>query len=219
MTEPPRPPRRDQPLGLGEVYDIVERRRRRRTRNRAVVAPATAVGAVGLAGLLVVAIQAGGTPGAAPAAPPGGPSAALATAPTPPTSLSPPVPTVAPAPTAPATTAPPFDPAWLDADYLPSLADSVFGRPAAEQDRLLGEATVLAHAWGVSLYPTAKAVVAKADGLGTPLNATDPHGADKLISRFEGAGYTEEYAAELARAWNTDPRSAEIVGALVIEVR
>lgn len=206
MTEPPR---HVQPLPLTDVYDIVERRRRRRTRNRAVVAPAAAVGAAGLAGLLVVVIQSGGTPAAAP---PAAPPAALASSP------SPPVPTVALVPTAPPTPAPPFRRAWLQADLLPELADALFDRPETEQEQLLDQASDLAGAWGVPMYPTAKAVVTKADVLGTPLNTSDPHGADKLISRFEGAGYTDEYAAELARAWDTDPRSAEIMGALVLDV-
>jgi hypothetical protein len=210
MTEPDR--RAHEPLPLRDVYDIVERRRRQRTRNRALIAPAAAVGAAGLAGLLVVAIQSGGSPGA----PAASPQATVATAPTtdPTTEL---VPTTGPTPTPRAKTAPPFDAGWLQPDLLPGLANSMFDGPEAQQTRLLDEATALADAWQVPMYPVAKAVVTKADLLDTPLNSTDPHGADKLIRKFESSGYTADYAAELARAWDTDPRSAEIVGGLVIE--
>ena len=200
MTDPRRP------LPLQDVYAIVESRRRRRARVRAIATPAAAVGAAGVAALVVVAIQAGG---GAPATPAAAPPAALATSPT-----TPPRPTT---PATPATTAPPFDEGWLHEGYLPGLANSVFDRPDAEQAQLLAEADTLAGAWGVPLYPAAKAVVAKADTLGTRIDPADRHGADKLISRFEAAGYTEDYAKQLARAWNTDPRTAEIVGSLVIE--
>jgi hypothetical protein len=204
MTDPRRP------LPLPDVYAIVEHRRRQRARRRAIVAPAAAVGAAGVAALVVVVIQAGGTPPAPAAAPP----AALATSPTAPTTAPTTVPTT---PAAARATAPPFDRSWLDPDLLPGLANSLFDRPDAEQTRLLDEAGTLASTWGVPMYPAAKAVVAKADALGTRIDPTDRNGADKLINRFEAAGYTEDYAVELARAWDTDPRSAEIVGALVIE--
>lgn len=37
------------------------------------------------------------------------------------------------------------------------------------------------------------------------------------MSRFEEAGYADDYASEHAEAWNTDSRTAKIVGALVID--
>jgi hypothetical protein len=198
MTDPGRP------LPLQDVYAIVEQRRRQRARRRAVIAPAAAVGAAGVAALVVVVIQAGGGP----LTPAAGHPVPLATSPV----------TTAPSattPAAPRTTAPPFDEGWLDPAFLPDLAGSVFDR--TDSTRLLDEASTLSAAWGVPMYPTAKAVVAKADALGVRIDPTDRNGAQKLINRFEAAGYTEEYAQELARAWDTDPRSAEIVGALVIE--
>jgi hypothetical protein len=208
MTDPGRP------LPLQDVYAIVERRRRRRARTRAIVAPAAAVGAAGVAALVVVAVQAGGNQPAPAGAPPAALATSPATATTEPTTGAP---TPAPRTTTPRPTAPPFSPGWLSADLLPGLASSLFDRPDAEQTRLLDEAATLASAWGVPMYPAAKAVVAKADALGTRIDPTDRTGAEKLINRFEAAGYTEDYAAELARAWDTDPRTAEIVGALVLE--
>jgi hypothetical protein len=205
MTDPRRP------LPLQDVYAIVEQRRRQRARRRAIVAPAAAVGAAGAAALVVVVIQAGGTPPAPAAAPP----AALATSPHMPATQ--PTTGASSNPARPTTTAPPFDESWLDPDLLPGLANSLFDRSDAEQTRLLAEASTLASTWGVPMYPAAKAVVAKADALGARIDPADRNGADKLINRFEAAGYTEDYAVELAGAWDTDPRTAEIVGALVIE--
>jgi hypothetical protein len=203
MTDPRRP------LPLQDVYAIVEHRRRQRARRRAIVAPAAAVGAAGVAALVVVVIQSGGNPPTPAAAPP-------ATLTTSPTTAPAPI-TTDPPPAAPRTTAPPFDESWLSADYLPGLANSLFEQPDTEQTRLLDEASTLASTWGVPMYPAAKAVVVKADAVGTRIDPTDRKGADKLINRFEAAGYTEDYAVELAKAWDTDPRTAEIVGALVIE--
>jgi hypothetical protein len=208
MTDPNRP------LPLQDVYAIVERRRRQRARNRAIVAPAAAVGAAGLAGLLVVAIQTGATPAAPAAAPP---SLSSSPSPSPSAALAAP-PTGAPATTPPVSrTAPPFDPDWLRPDLLPGLASALFDRPDAEQAQLLSDAADLSAAWEVPFYPTAKAVVTKADLMGATVSSADPRGADKLISRYRAAGYTDEYAAELAAAWDTDPRSAEIVGGLVVQ--
>jgi hypothetical protein len=207
MTDPRRP------LPLPDVYAIVESRRRRRAKVRAIATPAAAVGAAGVAALVVVAIQTGaGTPAAPAASPP----AALATSPTMP-ATTPATTLPEPTPAAPTTAAPPFDAGWLHADFLPGLAGSVFNRPDAEQAQLLDQADTLARAWGVPMYPAAKAVVAKADTTGTRIDPTDRRGADKLINRFQAAGYSEDYAKQLARAWNTDPRTAEIVGALVID--
>jgi hypothetical protein len=201
MTDPGRP------LPLADVYAIVEQRRRQRARRRAIVAPAAAVGAAGVAALVVVVIQTGGGP----VAPAGAPTVPLATSPTTTSATTAPRPT----PVAPRTTAPPFDEGWLDPDLLPGLAASLFDRK--DSTRLLDEAGTLSSAWGVPMYPTAKAVVAKADALDVRIDPTDRNGAQKLINRFEAAGYTEEYAEELAEAWDTDLRSAEVVGALVIE--
>jgi hypothetical protein len=109
--------------------------------------------------------------------------------------------------------------AVLDGDgaELCSVVDDITIVAGLDEAQLLDQADTLARAWGVPMYPAAKAVVAKADTTGTRIDPTDRRGADKLINRFQAAGYSEDYAKQLARAWNTDPRTAEIVGALVID--
>lgn len=199
MTQEPLPP-----LSLPEVLEIVERRRRRRARVRSVGGPVLAVGAAGMAGLIVVTLQSG----AARVEPAAQPPAAAPTS----VSAGPP----AQPSTAPPAEPPPFAPGYLDPDFLTELADTLFtGGPEDQAD--LDAAYRLATAWGIEPSPAAKAVVVKAELSGTAIDPTDPRGADELISRFEEAGYTDQDAAELAAAWGTDTRTAEIIGALVIE--
>jgi hypothetical protein len=60
-------------------------------------------------------------------------------------------------------------------------------------------------------------VAAKAGLTGADIDPRDPDGDEELVSRFEQAGYSDEYADQLAEAWATDSRTAKIIGALVIE--
>ncbi len=195
---------RNRPLPLSEVLEIVERRRRQRARTGAIAGSALAVGAAGMAGLIVVGLQAGPS-GVTPAAPPPAPALVTATPTTAPTTA--PVPAALP---------PPFD-SYRDPDFLANLADAYPQFPEPDQDRILGDAAELAEVWGLEHYPAAKAVAVKAEGTGTGIDPGDPRNADELVGRFERAGYTERDADELARAWATDPRTAKIVGALVLE--
>lgn len=184
------------PLPLQDVLEIVERRRRRRARVQTAAGSALAVAGAGVAGLIVVVLQSG------------------------PADL---VPAAAPVPTLPTVAAlsagpPPFDPGYLQPDYLGQLADSLFASASeAQAQRSVDDAATMAAAWDIELYPASKAVLAKAALTGTAVDPADPTGDDELVSRFEEAGYTDADAAELAAAWGTDTRTAKIVGALVAE--
>ncbi len=199
MSEHRRP---DRPLPLDEVLGIVERRRRRRARTRAVAAPALSVAAVGVAGLVVVALQSGSDapPALTPAALP--PSPTVSARPVPPTTSAPPAGPVLP-----------VDPGWLEADFLPVVAEYAVG-----DARLAADAEELARTWGIPEGPGAGAIVVKADWNAVPIDPTDPTGDDALADRFAEAGYTAASAAELARAWDTDTRTAEVMGGLLVEM-
>jgi hypothetical protein len=113
---------------------------------------------------------------------------------------------------------PPFDPGYLEPGYVERLADSILtGGSDPEHNRRVDDALALADAWGLQSYPAAKAVAAKAGLTGTDIDPRDPDGDEELVSRFEEAGYTDEYADQLAAAWATDRRTAKIIGALVID--
>lgn len=203
-------PRR--PLPLSAVLDIVERRRRRRSRVQTVAGSALGVAAAGIAGVIVVTLRPDPAEVPAAARPPVTSSAPAAA---PPAVAAPSGRLPAdPSPGAP----PPFDPAYLEPGYVEGLADSILtGGSDPEQARRVADAQALADAWGLELYPAAKAVAAKAGLTGVDIDPRDPDGDEELVSRFEQAGYTDEYAAELAAAWSTDSRTAKIVGALVVE--
>lgn len=195
------------PLPLEDVLGIVERRRRRRARVQGAVAPALSVAAVGVAGLVVVAVQAG-PDRAVPAAP------GVSDLPVPPP--------VAAAPPATPTTrpgAPPVDPGFLRPDFLPALALTLTqsATSVGEPDRALTDAEDLARVWGLGLDPAAKAVVAKAGLTGVPVDPRDAQGDDVLADRFAEAGFTSADAAALAEVWRTDPRTAAVVGGLLVE--
>jgi hypothetical protein len=194
MNDPQRP------LPLSDVLDIVERRRRRRVRAQRAAGSTLGIAAAGIAGLIVVTLQSDRD--AVPAAQ--HPPAASATAtPTP----------DPPAPSAP----PPLDPVYGTPDYLTSVADSVVTGSGSRHDRQLVDADALADAWGVDLYPDAKAIVGKADVVGFDIDPRDPDGDEELVSRFERAGLTDEDAAELAQTWTVDPRTARLFAALLLD--
>lgn len=179
------------PLPLSAVLEIVERRRRRRSKAQTLAGSALGVAAAGIAGLIVVTLR---SEPAVPVAGPRPPAVSSAAAP------------------------PPFDPAYLSGDYLTGLADSILtGGTDPQHVRQVHDAYALSEAWGLELYPAAKAVAAKAALTGTVIDPRNPEGDDELVSRFEEAGYTDDYAADLAEAWMTDSRTAKIVGALVID--
>ncbi len=193
--------RADRPLPLEEVLGIVERRRRRRARTRAVAAPALSVAAVAAAGLVVAALQAGSgaPPALTPAAAPPGPAVSARPGPT---STS----------AAPTGSAPPIDPVWLSPDFLPSTAAYV-----DDDAQLAADADELARTWGIADDAGAATIVAKADWNAVPIDPADPGGDDDLADRFARAGYTAATAADLARAWGTDVRTAEVLGGLLVE--
>jgi hypothetical protein len=191
---------RQQPLPLSDVLDIVERRRQRRARARSVAGSTFGVAAAGIAGLIVVTLQSDRD--AVPAGPrPPAASAVATPTPDPPTSSAP----------------PPLDPVYLTPGYLTSVADSVVTGTGHQHARQIADAQALADAWGLALYPDAKAVVGKADVVGDDIDPRDPRGDEELVSRFEQAGLTDDDAAELARAWTVDDRTAKIFAALLIE--
>lgn len=201
MNDPQRP------LPLSAVLDIVERRRRRRSRVQAVAGSALGVAAAGIAGVIVVTLRP--DPAEVPSAAARPPATSSASAAAPPGHL----------PAGPSRAAPPpFDPAYLEPGYVERLADSILtGGSDPEHVRRVEDAYALADAWGLEVYPAAKAVAAKAGLTGTDIDPRDPDGDEELVSRFEEAGYTDEYADQLAEAWATDSRTAKIIGALVIE--
>lgn len=193
------------PLPLDDVLRIVERRRRRRARVRDAAGPVLSVAAVGVAGLVVVVLQSGPAEDArTPAAPP------ISVLPTdaPPADGSPP-----------GDGSPSFDPAYLEPGFLPALADFLFSGSADddEADRRLSDAEELSRAWGLDLYPAAKAVVAKAALTGVSVDPADRSGDDVLVDGFAAAGFTDADAEELATAWRTDERTARVVGGLLVE--
>ena len=59
--------------------------------------------------------------------------------------------------------------------------------------------------------------MAKAGLTGTVIDPADPLGDDRLVRQFTDAGYTVDDAAELAAAWGTDVRTAQVFGALLIQ--
>ena len=190
------------PLPLDDVLRIVERRRRRRARVRDAAGPALSVAAVGVAGLVVVALQSGSAEEAlTPAAPP---ISALPTAGATPTTGDGP---------------PSFAPGYLEPGFLPALADFLFSAAEDEDDvdRRSSDAEELSRAWGLELNPAAKAVVAKAELTGVPVDPADRSGDDALVDRFAEAGFTDADADELAAAWRTDERTARVVGGLLVE--
>lgn len=185
------------PLPLEDVLGIVERRRRRRARVQATVGPVLSVAAVGVAGLVVVAVQAG--PGREEPAPLTPAAPGIST-----------LPEVAPGPA--------LEPAYLTADFLPGLV-TLLDYDAEDEDdvaRVYADATELARVWELEPYPGAKAVLAKAAVGGVPVDPADPQGDEAMADRFTGAGFTEADAEELARAWETDPRTARIVGGVLV---
>ncbi len=194
-------------LPLSDVLDIVERRRRRRSRVQAVAGSALGVVAAGIAGVIVVTLRP--EPAEVPSAVSRPPATSSASAAAPPGRM-----TAGPSRAAP----PPFDPAYLEPGYVEGLADSILtGGSNPEHVRRVEDAYALADAWGLEVYPAAKAVAAKAGLTGADIDPRDPEGDEELVRRFEQAGYTDEYADQLAEAWSTDSRTAKIVGALVIE--
>lgn len=194
MNDPQRP------LPLSDVLDIVERRRRRRARAQTAAGSTLGIAAAGIAGLIVVTLQSDRD--AVPASPRPPAVSPLAT-PTPDSSSN--------------SAPPPLDPVFLDPDYLTSAADSIVTDASRRPGHEVADAYALADAWDLELYPGAKAVVAKADAVGDDIDPRDPQGDEKLVSRFEQAGYTDDDAAELAQVWNTDSRTAKIFAALLIE--
>lgn len=201
------------PLPLDDVLRIVERRRRRRARVRDAAGPALSVAAVGVAGLVVVALQSGS---AEEAVTPAAPISALPTA----GALSTPAqPTDAPPTAGPGDGPPSFDPGYLEPGFLPALADFLFSASAddADADRRFSDAEELSRAWGLDLYPAAKAVVAKAALTRVSIDPGDRSGDDALVEGFAAAGFTDADADELAAAWETDERTARVVGGLLVE--
>jgi hypothetical protein len=194
MNDPQRP------LPLSDVLDIVERRRRRRVRAQRAAGSTLGIAAAGIAGLIVVTLQSDRDALPAAQRPPA--ASAMAT-PTP----------DPPAPSAP----PPLDPVYGTPDYLTSVADSVVTGTGSRHDRQLVDADALADAWGLDLYPDAKAIVGKADVVGFDIDPRDPDGDEELVSRFERAGLTDEDAAELAQTWTVDPRTARLFAALLLD--
>jgi hypothetical protein len=186
-------------LPLSDVLDIVERRKRRRARVQTAAGSTLGIAAAGIAGLIVVTLQSDRD--AVPAGP--RPSAASSVSTPTPSPLS--------------SGARPLDPVYLTPGYLTSVADSVVRGTGDRRERQLADASALADAWDLELYPGAKAVVAKADVTGVDIDPRDPEGDEKLVSRFERAGLTDADAAELAQAWTTDDRTAKIFAALLIE--
>jgi hypothetical protein len=191
-------------LPLSDVLDIVERRKRRRARVQTAAGSTLGIAAAGIAGLIVVTLQSDRD--AVPAGP--RPSAA--------SSVSTPTPSPL------RSGARPLDPVYLTPGYLTSVADSLVTGPGVtvsgrRQDRVIADAYALADAWGLDLYPDAKAIVAKAEVTGVDIDPRDPEGDEKMVSRFERAGLTDADAAELAQAWTTDDRTAKIFAALLIE--
>jgi hypothetical protein len=187
-------------LPLSDVLDIVERRGRRRARAQTAAGSTLGIAAAGIASLIVVTLQ--NDRDAVPAAPRPPAASAMAT-PTP----------DPPAPSAP----PPLDPVYGTPDYLTSVADSVVTGTGRRHDRQLVDADALADAWGLDLYPDAKAIVGKADVVGFDIDPRDPDGDEELVSRFERAGLTDEDAAELAQTWTVDPRTARLFAALLLD--
>ena len=190
------------PLPLDDVLRIVERRRRRRARVRDAAGPALSVAAVGVAGLVVVALQSG-------------PADEVLTPAAPPISV---LPTPAAAPTA-GDGPPSFAPGYLEPGFLPALADFLFSGSADDDDadRRFSDADELSRAWGLDLYPAAKAVVAKAALTRVSIDPGDRSGDDALVEGFAAAGFTDADADELAAAWRTDERTARVVGGLLVE--
>ncbi|CAA9437728.1 MAG: hypothetical protein AVDCRST_MAG66-3766 [uncultured Pseudonocardia sp.] len=204
------------PLPLEDVLGIVERRRRRRARVRSVAAPVLSVAAVGVAGLVVAALQSGLDEGrTAPVTPAAPGISALPDAPT-----EPGIRTEPDARTEPDTgtePAPVLDP-YLRPDFLPALADLRYydaGDPDAV-DRAATDAEQLSRLWELELYPAAKAVLAQAAVAKMPIDLTDPQGDEAMAARFAAAGFTEADADRLARAWETDRRTARIVGGVLV---
>ena len=201
-----------QPLPLSAVLDIVERRRRRRSRVQTVAGSALGVAAAGIAGVIVVTLRP--DPADVPSAASRPPVTSSAPAAAPPAAAAPPD----RIPTDPSMAPPPFDPAYLEPGFVEGLADSILtGGTNPDHVRQVDDAIALADAWGLELYPAAKAVAAKAALTRTDIDPHDPDGDDALVRRFEEAGYTDEYAEQLAEAWMTDNRTAKIIGALVID--
>lgn len=188
----PRPP------SLDDVMGIVERRRHRRARIRKAAAPAlSAAAVVGVAGFVVAAVQAGSD--VSPAAP--GVSAL-------------PAPSATPTPTDPP---PSVDPGYLVPNYLGGLLSSLTAADGeTEHSRRYDDAVEMERSWDVPAWPAAKVVLAKAEVTGVEVDPTDPGGDDVLVERFAAAGYSAADAAELAEAWETDPRTAQVVGGLLM---
>jgi hypothetical protein len=192
------------PLPLQDVLGIVERRRRRRARVRSVAAPVLSVAAVGVAGLVVVALQSGPDEGRTAPVVPAAPG--ISALPTPPT-----------APDARTEPAPVLDP-YLRPDFLPALADLRYydaDDPDAV-DRAATDAEQLSRAWELELYPAARAVLAQAAVAGVPIDLTDPQGDEAMAARFAAAGFTDADADRLARSWETNRRTAQIMGGVLV---
>jgi hypothetical protein len=193
MNDPQRP------LPLSDVLDIVERRRRRRARAQTAAGSTLGIAAAGIASLIVVTLQ--NDRDAVPASP-RPPAVSLATPTNPSSSAAP----------------PPLHPSYLAPDYLTATAEWVVTGTGGRHDRQVADAYALADAWGLELYPDAKAIVAKADiDTSIDIDPRDPDGDEKMVSRFEQAGYTDEDAAQLAQIWNTDSRTAKIFAAFLID--
>jgi hypothetical protein len=193
------------PLPLSEVMRIVDRRRQRRAMVRTATGSALAVAAVGLTGVLAVTLRERGAVEV-----PAGP------APVAPTVVARPTPTASPSDAAAGDV--PFQFRTLtDEGFVDELADALYSvdTPQAEIDAWVAEGDTLSEEWQVPFWE-AKAILELAEIVGEPVDPADPQDAADLVQRFEQR-YTPDDAAALADFWQTDARSAAILGGLIGE--